>query len=100
MSERPSRRFAFRLALAMRRLDVDAMLAGLTRSEFVEWQAYYLIEPWGAKAEDERHARLCAMVAKTGQPPSAFVYRPPLAARRPPRPLTSREIFAGLTRRG
>lgn len=41
------RRFAFRLALALGQLDVDAMLRAMPAGMLDEWYAYYRLEPWG-----------------------------------------------------
>lgn len=41
------RRFAFRLALTLGRLDVDKMLGELTAPQFLEWLAFWHLEPFG-----------------------------------------------------
>ena len=38
---------AYRLALAMKRLDVDQMLDEMTPQQFDGWRKYYEIEPFG-----------------------------------------------------
>lgn len=35
------------------------MLAGLSTRQLLNWQAYYLLEPFGFPAAERRHADLC-----------------------------------------
>lgn len=44
------------LALAAGILDVDSMLESMTSQQFSEWQAFYIINPFGAGAETSRFA--------------------------------------------
>ena len=91
---RPRRRFALRLALAMGRPDVDAMLAELSESQFREWQGFYLLEPWGQAEADRRSALLCAVTCGSASL-APFRYHPPVAAD-PVRPQTPEEMKAAL----
>jgi hypothetical protein len=77
---RPHRRFAFRLALALGRLDVDAMLAEIPEGLLREWRAYSLLEPFGQPEEDRRSATLCAMTHGNASL-AKFLYHPPAAVR-------------------
>lgn len=52
LKRQPVRVFAYRLALAMGRVDVDAMLDELTWPQLREWMAYYEIDPWGGSRAD------------------------------------------------
>ncbi len=46
------RLFAYRLALALGRADVDALLSELTWPQLREWIAYYELDPWGGPRGD------------------------------------------------
>jgi hypothetical protein len=81
---------AFRLALAMRRLDVDAMLAELPVSLWREWKAFYNLERFGDRMADERHALLCALTAHGTSPPAKFTLYPPVKVQ--DKPLSNEEI--------
>lgn len=47
----------------MKRLDVDAMLEGLSATQLAEWEAFYTLEPWGADVDDHRAGIVAAAVA-------------------------------------
>jgi len=49
-----------RLALKLGRPDVDAMLAGMSVEQLVEWRAFELLEPFGGREAERRMAMLCA----------------------------------------
>ena len=87
---RPHRRFAFRLALALGRLDVDAMLASLPVSKWREWKAFYYLERFGDRMADERNALLCALVSHGAAPPAKFTLYPPVKVQ--DKPLSNEEI--------
>lgn len=53
MIAHPSRRFVFRLALALG-LPVREMLASMGSDELTEWMAYYQLEPFGDYRADYR----------------------------------------------
>lgn len=54
-----------RLALAAGRLDVDAVLRGLSLKQLTEWEAFERIEGGiGARADWYQIAQLCAMYAE------------------------------------
>lgn len=74
---RPRRRYAYRLAEIMGRLDVDAMLAEMTEAQFREWRGFHRLEPAGQPAEDARHAMRCA-IAAGGRAPWTYRYKPQL----------------------
>ena len=44
-------------------MTVGQMLAQMTREELVEWMAFYQLEPWGARIEDQRYGIIAATVA-------------------------------------
>jgi hypothetical protein len=50
------------LALGYR--SVEEMLQTLSHAEYVDWLAYYSIEPFPEEREDLRHARLIAGIAE------------------------------------
>lgn len=54
--------FWFRLAAHLGKT-VRQLQAEMTSDEFTEWQAYYLMEPFGAAAEDIRHGVGMSMLA-------------------------------------
>lgn len=53
----PSRRFAFRLALAAGEINPDAMLARLPQRIWSEWQEFALLEPFGETGEERADLR-------------------------------------------
>lgn len=55
--------FAHRLALAMGRVDVEAMLHEITLPQMTRWMAYYQIEPFGDWAQWQQHGALLSMIA-------------------------------------
>lgn len=57
------RTFAYRLALALGRLDVDAMLSELTWPQMREWLAFYQIDPWGGARGDVQAAIVSSTMA-------------------------------------
>ena len=57
------RLFAYRLALALGRVDVDAMLAAMSADQLKEWMEYYRYEPWGQERADYRSAIVAHTVA-------------------------------------
>jgi hypothetical protein len=52
-----------RLALALGRLDVDAMLDEMTPLEAAEWSAYFDMEPVGFFADRQLFIRLSQLIA-------------------------------------
>ncbi|ADG70069.1 hypothetical protein Plim_4262 (plasmid) [Planctopirus limnophila DSM 3776] len=52
--------FAMRLALAMRRVDVDAMLDEMEPEDLREWQAFASIDPFDEERADLRNGILIA----------------------------------------
>ena len=54
---------AMRLALAVGEPDVDAMMGRISWRQFVEWSAFFQIEPFGAPMHDALSAALMTMVA-------------------------------------
>lgn len=61
--QRPTRRFAMRLALALGRCDVDEMLSELTAGQLTEWEAFFMLEPWGESVQNYRFAALSSLLA-------------------------------------
>jgi len=57
--------FAMKLALAVGRADVDAMLDEITEREFRDWMAYDRIQPFGAERDDIRMALGFAAMCNT-----------------------------------
>lgn len=53
--------FAHRLALALGRT-VSELDNTLSSSEFVEWMAYYTIEPWGQWRDNWHSAQIAALL--------------------------------------
>lgn len=41
-------------------MTVQELEARITHAEFVEWAAFYRLEPWGCEVEDGRTAMQCA----------------------------------------
>ena len=44
-------------------MTVGEMLYKMTREELVEWMAFFQLEPWGSRIEDQRHGVIAATVA-------------------------------------
>jgi hypothetical protein len=72
---RPLRRFAYKLALATGRLDVDEVLA-LPLNKLMEWQAYGLTEPFGEEREDYRMGMICAAILNPQRKKGAPAFTP------------------------
>jgi len=51
------------LALAAGTLNVDLMLNSISSEQFSEWQAFYLLHPFGPQAETQRFAIQQANIA-------------------------------------
>lgn len=62
------RRFALRLALQLGYVNVDEMLSQISYKEFIEWLAYYQIEPFGILAEDAISAHWKAIWVNSHRP--------------------------------
>jgi len=70
----PTRRFAYRLALALGQPNPDVMLAQMPWRVFVEWMQYAQVEPFGEERADVRAAIVATTVAncmgrEKGKPP-------------------------------
>jgi nitrate reductase beta subunit len=50
--------------------------AQLTRQEFVDWQAYAALEPWGEDRMDLRFSHLMALIANIVRDPKKPAYQP------------------------
>jgi hypothetical protein len=59
------------------RMDVDAMLAELSRPQVIEWLAYLELEPATDRDKDDRMAELIAYASQSGKPPSYWQRKPP-----------------------
>lgn len=92
------RRFAYRLALAMGVLDVDAMLASMPSSMLAEWRAFEMLEPFGHPAAESRHVSACLAATGGRVRAEVFAHKPPL--RLPRRYLSGREVAAALGVKG
>ena len=65
---------AHRLALAMGRT-VKELSAVIDNDEWMDWLAYYSLEPWGIAVEDDRWEKLLRItVAATGTTPPNELY--------------------------
>ena len=69
----PTRRFAFRLALALGIPNPDALLAHLPYQVFRDWIQYFQLEPFGEERADLRAGIISSVVAncmarKKGRP--------------------------------
>lgn len=42
--------------MALGQANPDAMLRSMSAATFAQWQAYYMLEPFGAEVEDVRYA--------------------------------------------
>lgn len=62
------RRFALRLALQLGYANVDEMLSEISNKEFIEWIAYYQLEPFGILAEDALSAHWKAIYVNSHRP--------------------------------
>lgn len=70
------RRFAYRLALRLGCVNVDAMLAQITWRQFLEWNAYAALEPFDEEREDLRNAYVVATLANVNRKKGTRVRRP------------------------
>lgn len=52
-----------RLALACGTLDVDGLLDSISSSQWIEWQAFHELEPFGPERDDERAGIVCETIA-------------------------------------
>jgi len=52
-----------RLALAMGEVNVDRMLSRITCRQFLEWCAFYAIDPFGSQRQDYNFAALMLLIA-------------------------------------
>lgn len=57
--------FAHTLALKQGVLHVQAMLCGLSCSQFDDWYQFYRKNPWGYQIENFRAGQLCAVIANS-----------------------------------
>lgn len=69
----PARRFKFRLALALRQLNPDVMLAMMPYRTYQDWMTYSELEPFGEERADLRAGIVAATIAnclarKKGRP--------------------------------
>lgn len=44
-------------------MTVHEMLAKLSRAELIEWMAYFQLEPWGSRMDDQRFGVVAATMA-------------------------------------
>jgi hypothetical protein len=63
------------------------MLAELPKGLLDEWAAFAAIEPFGPRADDERHAELCSAATDFRVAAGRFLHRPPWAIPTAARPL-------------
>ena len=57
-------RFAYRLALELRIPNPAVMLRAMPIRVFLEWAAFYQVEPWGSRVGFIQNATLCSTVAQ------------------------------------
>lgn len=91
----PEELFAFRVALAFGRFDVDELRREVPAGLWLRWKAYFAVEPFGFPSEERRFAWLASILAKAEDGPKAFAYRPPW--KRPQRAMTHEEFMASQT---
>ena len=58
-----SPRFAMMLAMQFNEPNVDEFLSGMSRAQFMEWAAYYNLQPFGDFRADLRAARIAQAMA-------------------------------------
>ena len=61
------RRFAYKLALRLGYVNVEAMLRSITSEQFVEWIEYDKLDPFGQWREDYRSAEIVTMLANVNR---------------------------------
>jgi hypothetical protein len=64
-----------RLALKLNILSMETMLNGMICSEFVEWQNFAELEPFGAKVEELHLAGIRAQIANYLRAPNSVGYK-------------------------
>lgn len=75
MKRRPERRFWFQLALALG-MSVREAQEKITSREFVEWMAFYRLEPWGEWRGDYQAGMVCSTVANIVRKKGSGRYKP------------------------
>lgn len=70
-----------RLAMAMRELDYERVLA-LPHGKLMMWRAFDMLQPFGFPHEDDRHALLVAAASQGAVRMESARYRPPFRTRR------------------
>ena len=81
------------------KVNVDNLLHGLTAKQFLEWQAYAALEPFGEERQDYRIASICSVMANIhrGSGKRAFEIEQfvlKFGDQPPKQPKTWQEIFA------
>ena len=59
---KPETAFAFRLALAMGRT-VEELKTSMSQKEYIGWNQYYNLEPWGGAISDFHNGLTCSVIA-------------------------------------
>lgn len=72
----PTRRFAFRLALALGEPNPDRMLSKMPHRVWREWHEYHNLEPFGSQHEDNRFGVAFAGLANTRRGKKQRKYKP------------------------
>ena len=78
------------------------MLASISSSQLAEWEAFFLLEPWGSEVDAYRIGQVCATIAnwagmriKEGHPPmTPMDFMPSLDPRKDGPPPDQRKLSA------
>lgn len=85
----------FRLALRLGKT-VAQLQTELTKQEFIEWQAFYQLEPWGFDIENWRAANIASTVANVNRPPKKPAYKLEQFMPKRAEPQTAHDMLARL----
>lgn len=55
---------------------MDGLLADMTTGQFLEWQAYEMLEPFGHPIANRRHAEVCGSACRGDIPMERFLHKP------------------------
>ena len=58
--------------------ELREMLEGISRTGWVGWEAYFMLEPFGGQIEAYRHEVLCSAATEFRVPSSVFAHKPDL----------------------
>lgn len=85
----------FRLALRLGKT-VQQLVSELSVDEFMEWIAFYRLEPWGFDIDNWRSANVASTVANANRPPRQPAYKLEQFLPQREKPQTAQDMLAKL----